>query len=505
MDNEKIKNFITTQRQSGIPDTEIYSFLQSKGIITDTGVTPQPKEKKTFLEKVADFTGGKEIAQGLGQAMAQPKISKQIEQVQSDQMRIQGDLINKIRENRAIGKDTSRLEVALKNLTGEMQTTGEEAMKLLNQAELTDKQVIGDALQLATTIVGAGTLPSAGAKVVGAKTFGQGLVQGAKTGAITGGAFGASTGASQALQEDKSIGGIAKDTLGGALMGAGTGGILGGLTGGVTGAIRGRKVAQATQKKEFVEDLVAPKLTTAVKEQALKEGRVTEQGLLSASKINPSKRDLDLAEAVKDIVNPKKSLLENINIIDKNLGEINTGVKAYVSSKKVPFNTNQLTSQLNKGKDELKLIFAGDKQAEKTYNAVVKEFLKNVKSKDTAGLFEARQKFDQIPAIKKLLDSQGLGENVKKEIVLTVRGKANEYVASLLPKGNKFRETLLKESKMIEAIQNMAEKGATSIGKNRLQELTTKYPILKAVAGGIAGGLGLGAVGVGSSIIGSSD
>jgi hypothetical protein len=94
----------------------------------------------------------------------------------------------------------------------------------------------------------------------------------------------------------------------------------------------------------------------------------------------------------------------------------------------------------------------------KTYNAVVKEFVKHVENKDTAGLLDARQAFDKIPAIKKLLDSQGLGENVKKEIVMTARTKANEYIAKLLPVGNKYRETILNESKMIEAMGNIVDK-----------------------------------------------
>jgi len=465
----------------------------------------EPKGFQKVINKVADVTGGKELGQGLAQAINLPRASKQLDDMLEQVTTQQSELLAKRKEIKAQDGDTSAIDKALKINSYNLQKISAGAEAMLNPNELTNKQVIGDALQLFTTIAGAGTVGKTGTAIKEAQTFGQGLVQGAKTGAISGGVFGAGTGASQALQEDKGLGEVAIDALKGGAIGGITGGLLGGITGGVSGGIRGRKLSQVVKKEEFVNDLVMPKATTSVKEQALREGRITEQGLLNASKITPSKRDLQLAEAVKDVVNPKKSLSENIKLIENNLDEINSGVKAYISSKKVPFNTNQLTSQLNKGKDELKLIFAGDKQAERTYTAVVKEFLKNVKSKDTAGLFEARQKFDSIPAIKKLLDSQGLGENVKKEIVLTVRGKANEYITILLPKGNKFRDTLLKESRMIEAIQNIAEKGASSIDKNKLQELTAKYPVLKAIAGGIAGGLGLGAVGVGSSIIGSSD
>jgi hypothetical protein len=226
------------------PKTETSTMTQKQSV-GDTG-----------LKGIADFTGGKELSQGLGQAIAQPKISKQIEQTQSDQMRIQGDLINRIREKRVAGEDTSRLEIALKNLTGEIQTTGDEAVGLLNQADLTDKQVIGDALQLATTVASIGALKGASAGklpavegVIKSTTksgaIGKGALQGMKTGAISGGAFGSITGTSQALQEDKDAKGIIEDTAKGGILGATTGLVLGGITGAISGGLKGRQLRKA--------------------------------------------------------------------------------------------------------------------------------------------------------------------------------------------------------------------------------------------------------------------
>ena len=224
------------------------------------------------------------------------------------------------------------------------------------------------------------------------------------------------------------------------------------------------------------------------------------------STIIPSSHDKEMADAVRDVISPKKSVLQNTSAIDKKIRRTNNGVKEYVAQNKVPFNTNQLKSKLNSGRDELKLVFASDANAAKTYDAVVEEFMRNVGGKDTAGLLDARQGFDKIPAIKKLLDSQGLGENVKKEVVLTARRKANEYIAELLPEGNPYKVSLLQETRMIEALENIAEKNRGMIGKNNLQILAQRYPILKWVIGGIATGLVGGAgVGVGSTIINSSD
>lgn len=326
------------------------------------------------------------------------------------------------------------------------------------------------------------------------QTFKQLVKQGAKEGGI----IGATTGFGQSLQEEEqSIKNTLLDTAGGALAG----GVLGAATGGLSSKLKTSSKA-SNKADDFVQDLVSPKATKQVQERALSEGRVTEAGLLKKSRILPSKKDKQIAEIIKPYVSSKKSITENIDSVTFGVKEINQGVKEYVKVNKVPFNANQLKTQLNKGKDELNLVFASDTNAQKTYDAVVEEFMRHVNKKDTAGLMDARQAFDKIPAIKKLLDSQGLGENTKKEVVLTVRSMANQYIARLLPQGNKYREQLLQESKMIEAIGNMVEKNISMIGKNKLQQLTIEYPLLKWIVSGLAGA---GGIGVGSVLIGSSD
>lgn len=474
----------------------------SKVATTGAFPTQAPAEvSQRFASKLAALTGGNKIAQGFGQMLAMGSTKKNLDEIQQGEGEMQQKLIQAIRANKAIGKDTSRLEASLKALTGGIADTGASAEGLYNPNKITGKQLAGDVIQLGTTIGTLGSLPGAAKNVVQPGII-KGAIAGAKTGAKLGTVTGGLTGLSQGLKSDKSIGDSLMQAGGGAVGGLVTGGVLGGVLGGVSGGITSRINKAKVGKEDFITDLVSPKATDKVKIQALKEGRVTEQGLLKASKILPSKRDVQLADAVKGVVSPKLSPNQNLNAIDAKVSDINSGVKAYVTVNKTPFNTNQLKSQLNKGKDELNLIFASDAQAEKTYDAVVREFVKHVGKKDTAGLFEARQKFDQIPAIKKLLDSQGLGENTKKEVVLTVRGMANKYVASLLPKGNEFRDTLLRESKMIEAMTNIAEKNSNTIGVNKLQLLDKKYPILRWIVGSA---VGAGGVGVGGTIIRSSD
>ena len=109
------------------------------------------------------------------------------------------------------------------------------------------------------------------------------------------------TGTSQALQDDLSGKEILEEAGKGALVGGAAGGVLGGITGGISGGIKSSKIKKQVKAKEFVEDLVQPKPTQKVKEAALREGRITESGLLKGSKIKPSKRDVKLADAVKGL------------------------------------------------------------------------------------------------------------------------------------------------------------------------------------------------------------
>lgn len=160
MDKEKIKNFIITQRQNGVPDDQIYSFLQEKGVISKPEVDTPPKP--TVAEKVADFTGGKELAQGFGQMLAQKGTEKRIEETQKQQFDIQSNLISRIRENKLQGLDTSRLENALNLINEEIAKTGQRAEELLNPNELTNKEVLGSALQLV-----ANAIPGVGAEKAG--------------------------------------------------------------------------------------------------------------------------------------------------------------------------------------------------------------------------------------------------------------------------------------------------------------------------------------------------
>lgn len=218
----------------------------------------QRKENRTMKEKVADFTGGKEIATGIGEALArggEKGTSKMLEDVQNSQIEIQSKLLQRIKEKKELGEDTSRLQTALEVLTEGIGATGEGAERFLNPSELTGKQVIGDFLQLAST-ASAGNLARGAANVAGKVTGGgvgiaRGAAQGALAGAGSGAIVGATQGAAQGLQEDKDAKGVLKDAKEGALIGGVSGGILGGAIGGVSGGLKGRELRKEVLNQQI--------------------------------------------------------------------------------------------------------------------------------------------------------------------------------------------------------------------------------------------------------------
>lgn len=261
--NSQFAKNLEQQASSGALDVEAKKY----GIdLTPFKPAPEPV-KRSVGEKILDFTGGKEIAQGLGQSLANRQINKQTEQVQSQQFDIQNQLIQRIKEKKALGEDTSRLDQALGLLGQDISQVGQDTGELLNQRGLTGKQVIGDALQLASTAsagsIGGGTLGkgATGSLVRGtaAKTTGgiaglasgitggttgvlRGAAQGALTGAGTGIIEGGLQGAAQGLQNDKDLKGVLGDTAKGSILGGIGGGIVGGLIGGVSGGIQARNL-----------------------------------------------------------------------------------------------------------------------------------------------------------------------------------------------------------------------------------------------------------------------
>jgi hypothetical protein len=524
--HNNMEKFLTKARIQEIinnaPDTvsseEIISGLVSRGYqLEGLNVQEPVEEKKNIAEKIASVTGGEELGQGLGQAIAMGKNNKQIEKVQEDQFSIQGQLIQSIQKKRALGEDTSRLENALAMISDDISKTGEGAEKILNPNELTDKQVIGDALQLGTTVASVGSfgkgfvaggknatvknvvtnfpgkqklLPSAVSGFTGAKTIGQGIVQGAKTGALTGSVAGGATGFSQGLQEDKTVGESLVQGVKGAVVGGVTGGIVGGVAGGVSGAINKAKI---TKQSKYL-DAVTPNtkdLTPTEYEGLLNRKKITPKTAKQPSKYILSDQEKAVASKYKGILtdDPVKNTQ---NIIDE-IAKKDEEVGVFLKKNNGIFNTGELKNSIKKKLDDIVDFTVDDKKLSTAKKALIDNFVKELKKNDMETLWQARKAFDkQIE--KAFSGSPTLQNNIKKEF----RNAVQDFIADRTPDGV-YKASMKDMSQLFNLRDITNTKAVKEKGLSGIQLWIKNNPTKVKVIGGVAG-TGL-LTGIGASIL----
>lgn len=450
-------------------------------------IIEQPK--KTIIEKVTDFTGGKEIAQGLGQKLARTDVNipfiakgnteKMLEETQAQQIGIQTQLLEKIKQNKTQGLDTSRLENALAMITEDIQSTGQGAEKLLNPNQLTNKQVIGDALQLGTTIVGAGALPSAGKNIVAAETFKQGAIQGLKTGAITGAGFGASTGASQGLQGDKDLKGVAIDTLKGGVTGAVAGGVLGSLTGGISGAIKGRDATKLVKQEKNVLDAITPNtknLSNKEYTKLLDQQRITPKTGTKGSQYILSESEKQTALKYPNLLT-KKDPVKNYTAIVDEIAKQDEDVGTFLKTNNGIFNSGELKNSIKKSLADITDISIDEKVINKNKQKLIDNFIKGLDKNDMESLWRARKEFDkQIE--KSFNGSPALQDKIKREF----RNSVQDFIADRTP--DEVYKTSMKEMSNLFKLKDLVKRKAlTEKGQSAIKLWMRENPIKTKIIG----------------------
>lgn len=102
------------------------------------------------LGVAASFTPGSKLAEGLGYALSNAAGTQDdFIKTQDDNRDIQTQLLQKIKENKTQGKDTSRLESALTSLTSELNQEGDQASNV-GTGGITNKEVLKSSASLAS-------------------------------------------------------------------------------------------------------------------------------------------------------------------------------------------------------------------------------------------------------------------------------------------------------------------------------------------------------------------
>ena len=214
-------------------------------------------DNRSGLNKVTDFFFGntKKLGETFGTALSvnDEEVTKQREGALTSEGEAESNILKLIQQAK-----TQSPEMAKRTMDNVKRMSEEAGVDIFNNPEYqkTAKQVYGEALGTLGETLQFSSFGSKGAKsfsrfkdvptIAKPLTVGKDIAKGAKIGAGYGGAFGAGFGVSNAMQEDKSLGDIAKAGLTEGAIGLGAGAVLGG---GLSTVARGLSGATAKASK----------------------------------------------------------------------------------------------------------------------------------------------------------------------------------------------------------------------------------------------------------------
>lgn len=266
-------------------------FKQKYANEKPAAVAPVQEEAKGFGSKIlsgakavgnAIISSEKKFGKSIADAMpafvpgSAAWTNKENTKLMASSQQITDNLLKTIKEKKARGEDTTRLEAALQQ---QMKDSGKPPIDINEvnaSVNKTAKQVFGEGLGVFTDIATAGTY---GKAATGAKSFalskgvpsiigttakeatksylgamGKGALKGAAKAAPMGAVAGAGQGFSRALQDDKDLSEAALDAAQGAIVGGVAAGALGAVTGGVSGLNNRRIEVREGLKGAFIPD-----------------------------------------------------------------------------------------------------------------------------------------------------------------------------------------------------------------------------------------------------------
>lgn len=443
----------------------------------------EPKKKGVigFLQRATDtvFGGGK-LAEGIGQSLAAPEVQKNLSEAEKGMSDTLLAITKQINMRKGEGADTSRLENARMTLMEDM-GIARDAQDDFIKSLVTDKEVMGSSLRLATSAV----LPSVGKSVAGAtgatEAIGmtQGAIRGALSGVITGGIGGASYGAGYGLEANKDASGIAKSALVGGVGGAVTGGIVGGAFGAVTGKIN------YTKSQQGILDAVTPNtkdLTPTQYKELLAQGKIEPKTTSNPARYvlseNEKNTAIKFADTItKDPVQTTVNMNNKIASLDKQVGD-------FLEKNNGTFNGGELRNHIASSLDDVTDITVDEARLISTKQKMIDNFVKGLKKNDMKSLWSARKEFDQT--IEKAFSGSPTLQNKLK---VGFRNAVQEYIANRTP--NSTYKGYMKD---MTSLYNLRDTVMTKAVKERAQSVVGQWikqnPLKASAVGLTAAGVG---------------
>ena len=294
-----------------------------------------------------------------------------------------------------------------------------------------------------------------------------------------------------------------KESVGGALTKEGATGVKEGITKDVT-TIAGKLKGEVAPKDSLTvaQDIVRKPQTAAYQKAASSESRFVEKGITGKRSILPDADEKAMAEATQPLVEAgelKKGMkpTEQQAVIDKAATSINNDVKKALEDPKnnKPFNEATLDKKFADLKGNRDIGLKAEPTANRAYDLVVEKFKSFLKSKDTKGLFNARQEFDaymkkNYPNAFKQSATGTLSptDTAINDAFYDVRNSVNDTIGEALPP---YKAVMRRESGLIKASDTIGNRELVGTsGTGRLGRLIKAHPTAAKIVGGAALGAG---------------
>jgi hypothetical protein len=275
----------------------------------------------------------------------------------------------------------------------------------------------------------------------------------------------------------------------------------------------GKKIeTQATgaiekNKKKFLEDLVRPEQTKAIKEAQVSRTTEVGKGILKRSYIEPSKAEKASIEAIKSIkeVSPKNSYQQNFNIINKANTKEAIRLEKIIDKNDFLIPKKETLSVLNKTKSKLaeSPLITGD--AVKTADKLLAKATRLVQENGGSGggLFKAKKAYDAWVKAQKPKAFDAKSENAFTIANREIRNAFGETIKAKAPPHLKkiYESSLNKQSALYDALDSIRVKAATeadtAIGRI-FDKVGQALGVKSRVVQGTATAVGIGGLGAAS-------
>lgn len=258
----------------------------------------------------------------------------------------------------------------------------------------------------------------------------------------------------------------------------------------------------ARQLSDFVDDLILPKQTAAVRtEQA---GRVTEQGILRTREVGLSARERVIADQVSKVpgVSPSKTLQGNRIAISDEITKEAATLKSQLRKNDIIFPRKEFSAELDRALERLKEnpLIVGD--ALTSGEKVVDAMRRIVADKPStgSGLLQARKELDAFISRQRPKVFDPAQESALSTAVREIRTSTNDFIDQRAVNVG-VKDSLKKQSNLFRALDNIDPKAAVEAqnailrawqSANKVLGLRNEFNQVLATAFGL-GGLGAAA------------